>query len=85
MVITGSTKGLGLALAESFLHCGDSVMISSRDEARCQRAAAGLAATFPAATVRCFPADVGVAEQVAALSLCRDASSASECDALPRH
>jgi len=64
VVITGSTKGLGLALAESFLAVGDSVVVSGRDEGRCQRAAADLAASFPSATVRCFAADVGVSEQV---------------------
>lgn len=64
VVITGSTKGLGLALAETFLQLGDSVVISSRDEERCHRTAADLAASFPASAVLCYPADVSVPEQV---------------------
>mmetsp|Transcript_7961 Transcript_7961/g.12794 ORF Transcript_7961/g.12794 Transcript_7961/m.12794 type:complete len:276 (+) Transcript_7961:274-1101(+) len=36
IVITGATKGLGRALATSFLRAGDKVLISSRDEARVQ-------------------------------------------------
>lgn len=64
VVITGSTKGLGLALAEEFLRLGDSVVISSRDDERCHRAAADLSASFPASAVRCYPADIGVSEQV---------------------
>jgi NAD(P)-dependent dehydrogenase (short-subunit alcohol dehydrogenase family) len=63
-VITGSTKGLGLALAEQFLQYGDAVVVSSRDAGRCQAAAADLAARFPGATISAFPADVSVAEQV---------------------
>lgn len=34
VVITGSTKGLGLALARCFLEKGDRVVVTSRDEAR---------------------------------------------------
>ncbi len=68
MVITGSSKGLGLALAEQFLETGDAVVVSSRDKSRCEAAAADLAARFPGATVRAFPADVSVSEQAEALA-----------------
>jgi short-subunit dehydrogenase len=59
VVITGSSKGLGLALAEHFLSLGDSVIISSRDAERCTAQAARLAKRYPKATVRSFAADVG--------------------------
>lgn len=63
VVVTGSSKGLGNALAHAFLQAGDSVVVNSRDAARCEAAAARLAQKFPSSTVRCFTADVGVAEQ----------------------
>lgn len=68
VVITGSTKGLGLALAEEFLSLGDAVVISSRNADRCTSAAADLATRFPSATVRSFAADVGVSDQAEALA-----------------
>ncbi len=68
VVISGSSKGLGLALAEQFLQCGDAVVISSRSAARCESAAADLAARYPGATVRAFAADVGDAAQADALA-----------------
>jgi NAD(P)-dependent dehydrogenase (short-subunit alcohol dehydrogenase family) len=59
VVITGSSKGLGLALAEHFLSLGDSVIISSRDAERCAAEAARLASRYPKAAVCAFAADVG--------------------------
>lgn len=59
VVITGSSKGLGLALAEHFLSSGDSVVISSRDAERCAAEAARLASRYPEAAVCAFAADVG--------------------------
>jgi chlorophyll(ide) b reductase len=68
VVITGSSKGLGLALAEHFLSLGDSVVISSRDAQRCAAEADRLAKRYPEATVRSFAADVG---KVPAADACR--------------
>ena len=51
MVITGSTKGLGLALAAAFLELGDDVCISSRDAARTASAAVLLRDQFPGRAV----------------------------------
>lgn len=72
MVVTGSSKGLGNALAHAFLEAGDSVVVNSRDAARCEAAAARLTQMFPASTVRCFAADVGIAEQVAQQNHCQN-------------
>ena len=38
VVITGSSKGIGFALAKEFLQNGDNVVISSRSEERIQKA-----------------------------------------------
>ena len=48
VVITGSSRGLGYALADQFLHFGDDVIISSRDMSACERAAAQLGEKHPA-------------------------------------
>ena len=48
VVITGSSRGLGYALADQFLQFGDDVIISSRDMSACERAAAQLREKHPA-------------------------------------
>lgn len=63
VVVTGSSKGLGYALAHAFLQAGDYVVINSRDAKRCEDAVSRLNEDFPAASVCCFAADVGIAEQ----------------------
>jgi NAD(P)-dependent dehydrogenase (short-subunit alcohol dehydrogenase family) len=42
-VVTGATKGLGRAMAEGLAHAGASVVVASRDQARCEREAAAIA------------------------------------------
>lgn len=44
-VVTGSTKGLGRAMAEGFARAGASVVVSSRDQNRCDAVAAEIAGT----------------------------------------
>ena len=46
VVITGSTKGLGLELARGFLSRGDRVVVTSRDETRVREAVAALREDF---------------------------------------
>ena len=58
MVITGSSKGLGYALADRFLALGDDVVVSSRSAEACAAAAERLAAAHPQRRVRCFSGDV---------------------------
>ena len=69
VLITGSTKGLGLALAEEFLKAGNTtVVLNSRSTARVQDAVAKLRAQYGAARVAGFAADVSVAADVDGLA-----------------
>lgn len=67
IVITGSTRGLGLCLAREFLSRGSAVMVSGRTAAAVEAALAELRAGFPGADVHGFPCDVGIYGQVEAL------------------
>ncbi|MFX0116336.1 MAG: SDR family oxidoreductase [Candidatus Hodarchaeota archaeon] len=58
IVITGSTKGIGLALAKQFLSYGDSVVISSRNEARIEQVVNTLQDQFADCTIVGFACDV---------------------------
>lgn len=58
MVITGSSRGLGYALADQFLAFGDDVIVSSRTEQACLEAAEKLTQKYPARKVLPFPCDV---------------------------
>lgn len=58
VVITGSTRGLGLALARKFLSLGDDVVVSSRSAEAVEAAAAKLRAAFPGCRVVAVVADV---------------------------
>jgi NAD(P)-dependent dehydrogenase (short-subunit alcohol dehydrogenase family) len=67
IVITGSTRGLGLSLAREFLSRGCGVVISGRRGETAESVAAGLRTKFPGSTVRGFPCDVRNPDQVEAL------------------
>lgn len=58
MVITGSTKGIGRALAEEFLTAGDRVLVCSRSEERVVEAVAELRARFGNDRVKGIAVDV---------------------------
>ena len=67
VVITGSTRGLGLRMAREFLSRGCAVVISGRDGAVVDRVAAGLRADHTGAVVHGFACDTSNASQVQAL------------------
>lgn len=67
VVITGSTKGIGLGMAREFLKRGHSVMISSRRGDAVDRTVATLAREFPALKVAGQPCDVAELAQVQGL------------------
>ena len=67
VVITGSTKGLGLELARGFLANGDEVVVTSRDETRVRETVDALREDF-GERVSGVAADVSRAESVNALT-----------------
>lgn len=64
MVITGGTRGLGLALARQFLALGDDVVICSRHAEAVERTVSALRDAFPGAVVAGVACDVSVPEDV---------------------
>lgn len=67
IVITGSTRGLGLRMAREFLARGCSVVVSGRMWSAVDATTHLLAEEYPAAHVRGFPCDTGAPAQVDAL------------------
>ena len=67
VVITGSTKGIGLGMAREFLKRGHNIVISSRGQEAVDYAVAALAAEYPADRIAGKPCDVADFAQVQAL------------------
>lgn len=67
VVITGSTRGIGYGLADSFLDLGCAVTISGRTQEAVDQAAAALAAKHDTERVFGHPCNVSSFEQVQAL------------------
>ena len=58
VIITGNTKGFGLALTKEFLKDGDNVIISSRNKEQVDHVENSLREQFPSADILGFPCDV---------------------------
>ncbi len=67
VVVTGSTRGIGLGMAREFLKRGHAVMVSSRRREDVERTVAGLRSEFPAGKVAGQSCDVGDFAQAQAL------------------
>ena len=65
-LVTGSTRGIGRAIAESLAKAGARVAITGRDQATAERVAAEIASTTGAET-RAYAADLSDVAQAAAL------------------
>ncbi|MBU2073483.1 MAG: SDR family NAD(P)-dependent oxidoreductase, partial [Actinobacteria bacterium] len=65
--ISGSTEGIGFAIARSLLRQGASVVINGRHEERVERSVAALASAVPGADVSGIAADFGKPAEVARL------------------
>ncbi len=65
-VVTGSTAGIGRAIAEGLARAGASVVINGRGEDRVATALGEMRVQFPAAELTGIAADVGTAEGAAA-------------------
>jgi NAD(P)-dependent dehydrogenase (short-subunit alcohol dehydrogenase family) len=63
-VITGSSKGIGKAIAERMAEQGAKVVISSRKAAPCEEVAAAINAKFGAGTAVSIPANISSKEQL---------------------
>ncbi|WP_193161883.1 SDR family NAD(P)-dependent oxidoreductase [Microbulbifer hainanensis] len=66
-VISGSTKGIGFAIARGLAGCGATVVINGRSQAAVDEGLDTLRAAFPGAEVRGVAEDLGTAEGCAAL------------------
>jgi NAD(P)-dependent dehydrogenase (short-subunit alcohol dehydrogenase family) len=66
-LVTGSTGGIGLAIARGLAAEGAHIIITGRTEARIQEARATIQKTVPQANVRGVAVDFGKPEEVAAL------------------
>jgi NAD(P)-dependent dehydrogenase (short-subunit alcohol dehydrogenase family) len=58
-IVTGSTAGIGLAIAVGLAESGAQVIVNGRTEASVERGLAQVRASAPAAKLRGLPADVG--------------------------
>ena len=67
VVITGSTRGIGLGMAKEFRRLGHDVMISSRGQAAVEKAVAEVSAAPGSGKVQGQPCDVSQRDQVQAL------------------
>ncbi len=77
VLITGGSKGIGLACAHAFLAEGTSLSLVSRDAGNLERAAVALRKAHPGARIATFGADTGVAAQaLAALEQAQQAGGA---------
>ncbi len=65
-LVTGSTRGIGRAVAEMLAACGAAIAVTGRDQARAEAAAAEIASAH-GVTVRGYACDVGEIAQCAAL------------------
>lgn len=66
-LVTGSTAGIGLAIARGLAGCGATVVVNGRTQQAVDRALADIAAAVPGAQVRGVAADLGNAEGCARL------------------
>jgi NAD(P)-dependent dehydrogenase (short-subunit alcohol dehydrogenase family) len=66
-IVTGSTAGIGFAIAKGLVGCGAIVVVNGRTQATVDKAIAALKSLVPGARVRGVAADVGTAQGCAAL------------------
>src|SRR3569623_973672 len=66
-LVTGSTGGIGHAIAKGFAGAGADVIVNGRGQAKVDQAIASIGKVAPSAKVRGVAADVSTAEGCAAL------------------
>src|SRR5437879_1627236 len=65
-IVTGSTAGIGFAIASGLAQSGAAVVINGRSQSSVDAATAGLATKFPQAKIEGVAADLATASGVAA-------------------
>ncbi|MDR3429977.1 MULTISPECIES: SDR family NAD(P)-dependent oxidoreductase [Silvimonas] len=60
-LVTGSSSGIGLAIARGLAEAGASVVLHGRDAAKLEKARQSIAAAFPKATLSVIASDLGTA------------------------
>jgi short-subunit dehydrogenase len=68
IVITGASRGIGLAVAEAFAAAGHQLFLCSRKQAVLDAAAAQLRSAYPRCTVHVMAADMAVKSEVEAFA-----------------
>jgi len=66
VIVTGSSKGIGKAIAEKFAADNCTVLLCSRNETHLSKTAAEIQQQFPGAIIKSFPADLSDKNQVSA-------------------
>lgn len=66
VIVTGATKGIGLGIAEKFASLGARIVVSSRNQAECDKIAKSIASRFKAKAVG-ISCDMAKPEQVKSL------------------
>lgn len=66
-IVTGSTVGIGFAIAKGLAEAGAAVVVNGRKQPAVDKAVAALTGALPGVTVRGVAADLGMAEGCAAL------------------
>ena len=66
-IVTGSTAGIGFAIAKGLAEAGATVVVNGRTNASVEKAVRALATAVPGTAIRGFAADVATAEGCAAL------------------
>ena len=65
-IVTGSTEGIGFAIAGGLAAAGASVVVNGREQSKTDAAASRIRNALPSATIRPVAADLGTAEGCAA-------------------
>ncbi|MEO0339973.1 MAG: SDR family oxidoreductase [Bacteroidota bacterium] len=68
VVITGSTQGIGLAIAKAFAAEGANLALTARTGGDLQKTQEELAKDFPSSQILIYPSDMGVIEEVKAFA-----------------
>lgn len=68
VIVTGASKGIGLAIADKFASAGNEVLICSRNREVLEEAAISLQRKYPHAVIRYHSADMSVREHVQAFA-----------------